>query len=308
MRDPRPARQVRVPEPSPSGRPGLIFLIGTGRCGSTLLYDMLAHHPHTGFTTNLDERWGRLPAVVRRLATGAYRRAPSLPRRVRPSEAQSALARDISPMIVDSFRDLVAADVTPWLAARSRAFFEGRAALERVDRYLHKFTGWPRASFLHEVFPDARFVHILRDGRAVASSWSQMPWWRGDLGPSRWDYGPLPASYAEEWDREGRSMTHLAGIGWKVLMDAYGAARASVPSHLWLDIRYEDLVADPRKHTDVILSFLGLPWTAQFERRLGRTPITLDRTGAFREDLSPAQVALLNRSLGAHLTEHGYSI
>src|SRR5262249_6370163 len=154
--------------------------------------------------------------------------------RFAPSEGYSALPREVSPLLVDPFRDLTADDVTPWLERRLRTFFESRADAEGAPAYLHKFTGWPRARVLRGVVPEARFVHIVRDGRAVANSWLQMPWWRGHHGPEAWHFGPLPEEYAREWDAAGRSHVHLAGLGWKLLMDSYDAARAALPDDAWL--------------------------------------------------------------------------
>ncbi|MBB2911631.1 hypothetical protein FHS43_002904 [Streptosporangium becharense] len=288
------------------------FLIGTGRCGSTLVYEVLARHPHVGFVSGLDNRWPLTPGPVRRNAGAIYRRVPPglatrNGTRFGPSEAYAALSREVSPVITDPFRDLTAADATPWLAARLRRFFDRRAAGEQ-RHFTHKFTGWPRAAFLREVFPEARFVHIVRDGRAVANSLNQMPWWRGHLGPAGWRFGPLPDHYAQEWDDGGRCLAHLAGIGWKIMMDAYEVARAAVPDDHWLEVRYEDLLTNPRKHMDVILDFLGLAWTADFERDLARRTFSEGRAEAFRKDLTPGQLALLNRSLIGHLHRYGYGL
>ncbi|MGJ6964057.1 sulfotransferase family protein [Streptosporangium sp. G11] len=286
------------------------FIVGSGRCGSTLLYEVLTQHPEVGFVTNLDDRFPRTPDSAKRVSGHIYRRTPAgFPgKRLRPCEAHRALRREVSPLIVDSFQDLSAADVTPWLTRRLRTFFETRAATQRAGHYLHKFTGWPRTAFLHEVFPEARFVHIVRDGRAVANSWLQMPWWRGHLGAPGWHFGPLPEPYAEEWDEAGRSQVHLAGIGWKRLMDATEVARAALPPELWLQVRYEDLLADPRKQTDTILEFLGLAWTTGFERSFARRTFSSARSEAFRRDLTPGQVALLDRSLARHLADLGYRV
>jgi len=288
----------------------LNFLIGTGRCGSTLVSEVIGHHPAVNFVSNLDDRSRRVPVPIRRLSGVIYRGTPTAltAKRLRPSEAYVALSREVSPALVNPFRDLVAADATPWLANRLRDFFERRGAACPGQNFIHKFTLWPRASFLHEVFPEARFVHIVRDGRAVANSLLQMSWWSGHLGPSRWELGPLPDDYAQEWDREGRSLVHLAGISWKLLMDAFEAARTAVPSDLWLEVRYEDLLADPRKHMDVILGFLGLPWTSAFERAFARHTFSTGRADAFRRDLTPEQLALLERSLMSHLHMYGYRV
>ncbi|MEU4834260.1 sulfotransferase [Streptosporangium sp. NPDC023615] len=286
----------------------LDFLIGSGRCGSTLLYEVLTRHPEVGFVTNLDDRFPRTPDAAKRVGGAVYRRTPAdFPgKRLRPCEAHRALRREVSPLVVDSFQDLTAADATPWLAGRMRTFFATRAEVQRSGHYLHKFTGWPRAAFLHEVFPEARFVHIVRDGRAVANSWLQMPWWRGHLGAPGWHFGPLPEDYAREWDEAGRSQVHLAGIGWKLLMDATETARAAVAPESWLQVRYEDLLADPRKQTDLVLEFLGLAWTPAFERDFARRVFSPGRSEAFRRDLTPAQLSLLDNSLAVHLHELGY--
>lgn len=287
------------------------FLIGTGRCGSTMAYEVLACHPQVGFVSRLDNRWARLPPPLRRHSGAVYRRIPPVPlfrgrSNLGPSEAYTALNREVSPLISDPYRDLTADDVTPWLARRLRAFFDGRAVPGR--RFVHKFTGWPRAAFLHEVFPEARFVHIVRDGRAVANSLVQMPWWRGHHGPPGWRFGRLPAEYAAEWEAGGQCMVHLAGLGWKTMMDSYEVARAAVPPDQWLEVRYEDLLADPRKHMDLILDFLRLPWTPAFEAGMRGRRFARGRAEAFRTDLTSRQLALLDRSLAAHLHRYGYRV
>jgi ABC-type phosphate transport system substrate-binding protein len=300
------------PHANPTGEPLPSFVIGTGRCGSTLVHEVLARHPDVGFVSNLDDRYARCPGWIRRNSGLIYRWVPpwlTVKGRIRyaPSEAYSALAREVSPLLVDPARDLGRHDVTPWLAGRTRAFFESRAAAEGAPDYLHKLTGWPRAGFLAEIFPAARFVHVVRDGRAVANSWLQMPWWRGHLGPSGWHFGPLPAAYRMEWEAAGRDHVLLAGLGWKLLMDAYERARGDLREQAWLEVRYEDVVADPRKQFELILGFLGLPWTPGFERGFARHSFSAGRADAFRRDLAGDQLTLLDRSLGDHLRRYGYA-
>jgi hypothetical protein len=78
------------------------------------------------------------------------------------------------------------------------------------------------------VFPEARFIHVIRDGRAVANSWLQTSWWTGYQGPSRWYLGPLPEPYATEWETSDHSFVLLAGLGWKLLLDGFDTAHALV--------------------------------------------------------------------------------
>jgi hypothetical protein len=298
------------------------FVIGTGRCGSTLVQEVLARHPQVGFVSNLDDklpildlggRWNNF--LLRRAAPRDPRLGPfeDRPRllergrlRVAPSEGWQVLERQVSPILATPNRDLVASDATPWLEARLRGFFQRRMAAQRRPVFLHHVTGWPRAGLLHAVFPQARFIHVLRDGRAVANSWLQTSWWTGYQGPSRWYLGPLPERYATEWEAAGPSFVLLAGLGWKLLLDAFEAAHAAIPSSQWLEVRYEDLLADPRGQIAVMLDFLGLQWTTSFEAGFSRFVFETRRRDAFRRDLDTDNLTLLEHSLAGHLRAYGY--
>ena len=145
-------------------------------------------------------------------------------------------------------------------------------AAQHRDVFIQHLTGWPRAGFIRAAFPETRFVHVVRDGRAVANSWLQMGWWRGYHGPEAWHLGPLPAGRIAEWEDSGRSFVVLAGLGWKMLIEAFERARAEVPVSQWMQVRYEDVVAEPRRHIREIVDFIGLPWTDEFEHEFAAYP------------------------------------
>ncbi|MDZ5621525.1 sulfotransferase [Nocardioides sp. HM23] len=277
------------------GPPRIAFVIGTGRCGSTLVHEILARHPDNGFVTNLDDKgirtssriqnqaWRRLPAAV--TTKGRFRFAPS--------EAYRVLAREVSPALVDPVRDLLAADATPWLTGRMQAFVGRRTARLRSEVFLHKFTGWPRTGFLQACFPGCAVIEIVRDPRAVANSWLQMPWWHGHRGPGEWHFGPLAPEQQAAWEGHGRSFPVLAALAWQMLTDASDRARSEVPADRWLTVRYEDIVADPRTSLSSLLAHLGLEWTPDFETGFNRYSIQVARTDAFRRDLAPADLAAI---------------
>lgn len=287
-----------------------LFLIGTGRCGSSLIQEILARHPGVGFLSNLEDRVPSPPAAGR-WNNALYQRIPAeLTRKGRiryaPSEGYRALEREVSGILGAPFRDLTAQDVTPVLERRMRDFFEERARLQGKPLFVHKFTGWPRVGFVNAVLPRARFVHVVRDGRAVANSFLQTSWWRGFAGPEAWGWGPLPESYRQEWEESGRSFVLLAGLHWKLLIDATQHALAQLDEDLWIQIRYEDFVREPRKQLRRLLDFAALRWDPELDVQLGRYRFDQERTGAFEKDFSVEQLAMLEDSLSEHLAALGY--
>jgi len=269
----------------------LLFVLGTGRCGSTLLAQILATHPEIGWVSELPRRLARAGRILR------------LPRR---AETYDLLGQEVSPMLVDPFRDLTAEDAAPWLERRLRRFFEDRAQRDNRPVFMHKFTGWPRARLLAAVFPDARFVHVVRDGRSVANSYVQIRWWQGYRGAPGWTFGDLTEQESKQWEATKYSWPYLAGLEWKRLMDAFETARSEIGPERWLDVRYEDLVARPTKETTTVLQFAGLDAWEGLERELARLGVTAGRADAYRDELRPEDVALLDSLLGPTLEHWGY--
>jgi hypothetical protein len=299
-----------VATPDPGGGPQFVFVLGTGRCGSTLVEEVLCRHPSVGFVSNLEDRFN-VPVSAGRWNGPLYRRLPAAATqksrlRYAPSEGYRVLAREVSPLLASPPRDITAADVTPWLERRLRTFFQERARAQGAPTFLHKFTGWPRSGFISGVLPSARFIHVVRDGRAVANSWLQMPWWLGYQGPDHWQWGPLPPALDAEWEASGRSFVVLAGLLWQMLIGSFDSARASTTPGHWLEVRYEDVAAKPRQAFASMLDFCGLPWNAEFERGFERHTFTASRSDAFRRDLETSEVDRLSRILASALASRGY--
>jgi len=210
-------------------------------------------------------------------------------------------------MLVDPCRDLTAEDAAPWLERRLRRFFDTYTEGEARPVFMHKFTGWPRARLLAAVFPEARFVHVYRDGRGVANSLLQVPWWRGYRGVPQWSFGDLSEEERREWEATEHSWTYLAGLEWKRLMEAFEASRAEIGSQRWLDLRYEDLVARPKEETAAALRFVDLePWDG-LDPTLSRLGVSEARKDAYRDELRPEDVSLLESMLASTLARWGYA-
>ena len=86
-----------------------------------------------------------------------------------------------------------------------------------------------------EVFPDAQFVHMVRNGREVVRSLMQMEW----------------APRSSMWSV--RRWVDSVRAGRKI-----GAA---LPASQYIEIRYEDLLASPRETLQHLCAFLGEQWS-----------------------------------------------
>jgi hypothetical protein len=289
-----------------------VFVLGTGRCGSSLVHEILAQHESVGFLSNIEDRV-RIPPILGRWNGPLYRRLPPTfteKGRIRfaPSEGYHALSREVSPMIATPVRDLVASDAAPWLKDRFHRFFQRRAEAQTREVFLHKFTGWPRAGFIDAIVPEASFIHVIRDGRAVANSLLQMAWWKGYGGPDRWGWGALPYRDQQAWEAAGRSFSVLAALEWKVLMGAFAEAKAAIDPGRWIDLRYEDLLRDPTSTIKGLMEFMGADWTTAFDERFRRYRFEASRAEAFRRDLARSDVASMENVIGVELRTWGYTL
>jgi len=106
---------------------------------------------------------------------------------------------------------------------------------------------------LERLFPEARYVHLIRDGRDGAMSFQSMP--EGIVTRS-WNYPRSAAAFARKWRTEVRAARRL---GRRV-------------GERYLELRYEQLVEQPEVELERICAFAGLP----FEPDMVSYPGTLD--------------------------------
>lgn len=221
------------PEPRRAHAP--IYIIGTGRSGTTVLGTLFAMHRDAVFLNEPKALWHF--AHNGEDIIGSYSTAPA---RIRldPSEATPAMARKIARVYGGAMRVGLARRV--------------------VDKYPELVF---RIPFVKALFPDARFVAILRDGVDTCSSvtgWSRRKgttvdgethdWWGRDgrkwrmivdeIVPEHADLAPLQTVLRETADHRDR-----AAVEWIVSMREARAVAAANPEVL--AIRYEDLCAEP---------------------------------------------------------------
>ncbi|MCP4004459.1 MAG: sulfotransferase [bacterium] len=293
------------------------FVIGTGRCGLSPLMDLIAYHPDFGWPSQYHERmpdkaWiGRLSRIVEwPLLRGPlkFRLQPYIPVH---DEAWGYWRRAFAGFS-EPFRDLTEDDVTP----RARHGMK-RAVVDILEshakpRFIAEYSGWSRVRFIREIFPDAIFIHIVRNPRAVVNSLVNINYWRGYEGISKWRWGEPGAELQEALKKYDHSFLALAGVQWKILINSLRETTSELPDDAIKLVRYEDMVADPHATARECIEFLGADASdSRFGRHLGTTSIVDANQVAFRipswrESMSPKQIAMLEELLEEELAHFGY--
>jgi omega-hydroxy-beta-dihydromenaquinone-9 sulfotransferase len=294
----RETAEVRTADP--------LFIIGTGRCGSSVFHDLLAHHPRVTWLSQLINRHPHRPelnSVLLRLMELLPGADATLRRRYVPVEAYRFWEKH-SRGFTSPYRDLTADDVMPCAQQALRAAAQTCVSARR-PRLLCKITGWPRIGFLHAVFPNAKFINVIRDGRAVASSSLRVHFWNGWHGPDNWGWGPLSAEQSERFRAYGCSFVALAALHWEILMDAYEAAKRNVPDDRIMEIRYEELCAEPVNVVRAACEFAQLDFAPSLQRQIGNFSLR-SQNDKWKQGLSPAQQSTLNDCIRDCLSRWGY--
>jgi len=151
-------------------------------------------------------------------------------------------------------------------------------------------------------FPQARVVHMVRDGRDVACSLLDKPWLRREQSETD-DAGVPYGAHARFWvEPERRAEFEAAGdtrrAAW-VWMSYLAAAREGDV----LELRYEDVATDPARVGAELARHLDVP-AEPLVSALGRAHA--GSVGRYRTDLTAEQLADVEDEAGSLLRELGY--
>lgn len=224
-----------------------LFVVGCPRSGTTLLQRMLDHHPQLAVANDTHFIPRALEKVDRGLVDAA--RAGTA---IALTERLVTAVRDYHRFYrlgIDERAVRRAADTADTYAqfvAGLYAEFAQRAgkplAGEKTPDYVR------RLPMLHALFPRAKSVHIVRDGRNVALS--LLDWATPTKGPGRLDL----------WRREPVA---VAALWWRWLVRRGRTDGPTLGADRYLEVTYEDLVARPSRTLAAIVAYLELPFARE---------------------------------------------
>jgi hypothetical protein len=272
-----------------------VFLVGCPRSGTTLLRRICDAHPQLAVIDQT--RWIPRTIEFRRGLTPEGFITPKLlermrdPRRLRKLEIDE---KDLERLFTNGRAVHFASFVS--------TLFDLHGERQGKPLVGDKSPGYVRyLPMLHELWPEARFVHIIRDGRDVCLS--ALDWGKGVTSFSSFEEDPFTTAgvWWEWYVRLGREGGSLLGPG------------------LYHELRYESLVAQPELESAKLCEFLGIPYDASMLRfHEGRTsskpglsskaawlPVTRGLRD-WRTTMDADKVLLFEAAAGDLLDELGY--
>lgn len=281
-----------------------IFIIGSGRSGTTVFYRLLAGHGSLGWLSSYVNRFPGSPWLAR---LNVLYQAPALVKRYqderwfpKPVEAfpiwdrfhplENSLG---SPPLTEE--DVSEADVEGMLHYVSKILRFSRRA-----RFMNKNTrNTRRIRYLHAIFPDALFIHVIRDGRAVTNSFLNVDWW--PMLSLWWAEGKTPV----ELQREGVDPVLIAARLWRLNTERVLQDKQYIPLDQYAEVHYEKLMQDPVVEMRRILDFCGLPWTPRFRAHIEAFDVR-SRNFKWADRFTVQQIVSIEEEIGPLLEQFGY--
>ena len=216
-----------------------VFIVGCPRSGTTLLQRLVNAHPDIAITP--ETHWiPRLYARAWALRSDGpvkrklIRRVLGHPKFARLKISPEEIGRLTGKGRPSSYENLVSR-IFDLYGERQKKPLVG----DKTPDYVRSI------ETLHSLWPSARFVHVIRDGRDVALSMMEWPKFR-----------PKPGDFAT-WRDDPVS---TAALWWELNVRLGRQAGKSLGPELYYEIRYESLVSRPQEESAALCGFLRVPY------------------------------------------------
>ncbi|MGM0558407.1 MAG: sulfotransferase [Myxococcota bacterium] len=233
----------------PGGRPSWppLFIVGTPRSGTTVVYQHLVHTFRCGYVPNISERHPRAPVVAARIGQLVGGRTASYQSdfgetegMLGPSDGWRLFHRWFPRYEIDRPVDPAVFDTLPGIVAGLESVFDGPF----FNKNNHNSV---RVSALARIFPDAFFLRVTRDRAQTAMSLLTARA-KHDVGVGEWWSCPAP-QFLEEAFESQLEQTAATVAGIEAHLDA---AMDSLPSNRAITVEYASFCDAPSDLVDAV--------------------------------------------------------
>jgi omega-hydroxy-beta-dihydromenaquinone-9 sulfotransferase len=294
-----------------------IFVIGTNRAGKELFMNLVSYHEQFAWLSNYNMRFptSSFVSYLNRIVELPFMNSKLKYMKGVPQLASAyRFWNSRFEGFRRPFRDLEAEDISD--AVSKHVFNAVSQVLKKQskDRFIAQYSGWSRINLIKKIFPDAKFIHLIRDGRAVANSLINYDGWGGQEGVYKWRLGHIPNSTEKEFLEENNySFLALAALEWQVIVNNIDDKRQTLPKDDFLLVRYEDLVSSTDETLDKFFAFCEIDHKNKKYSRHRKTikiynaNVQTKRVPSWKKNISSSQLEMLNFFLKDELARFNYS-
>lgn len=292
-----------------AGRSGeevpVLFLVGSGRGGTTVIYEAICSHPAAGWISNYSQRFPPAARLhPRRPMASKESGTRYLPRPVEGYRIFDAARHGRGASAGCSTLDgiLGKQDLSARERTRLRRAVAQHVAPRHVEFFVNKNTrNTRRVGYLAAAFPEARFVHVVRHPLAAVASLLAVDffddidaWWLPDTTVADLvDRGSPPELVAAEiWARETSACTQ---------------ALSTIPADVQLLLHYERFATDPEASAAEILCLVDETLTPAVTRLLASRGVS-NRNATSIGRVSAEQQARVWERVSDIAEAHGYRV
>jgi hypothetical protein len=270
-----------------------LFLVGTGRCGSSISYSCLAMHPEFAWLSTWLTLLPALPAVT--LANRIW----GIPGMDRFREARF-FPKPAEPNTVFQHwdRHFPVEDATPDALAMSRRILP--ALVDRIcraqgrTRFLGKLVGRPvKIDTLARVFPDAHFVHVTRPLRPSTASLLHVEFYDA-RALDQWPWRAVPPAYLDFYRSRASPREIAAAIVIQANMLELERQLGDLKRDRWIELPYGDFVADPVTWIRTVGDHAGFTVDTAYVARLHRRQVYAGADDKWKKVFTPAELKNLD--------------
>lgn len=278
-----------------------IFIVGCGRSGTTIFYEIMAWHKDLAWISNHSNWYYAMFPYVAGLCI-LYRSeiVKRLMGRRFPKPREGHRLWDWCHPVEDSPNDppLDESDVTPKAFYRVQKMVIDHIRFSGKKRFVNKNTrNSRRIRYLNAIFPDAKFIHIIREGRAVVASLIKF---REKLTP--WII--KRNDNVQFADNENRNV-EIAALLWMEEVNKVLTDKKNLNPSQYYEIKYEDFIRSPIGTMREVCGFCELNWSDDFEEFIKRKQLK-NLNYRFKERLTDKQITRVEEMIRIFSNNLGY--